>query len=124
MQSTLLEKNLQLDFDWLQLRHKLKDSFVLEKLPDLNAVLLFIGIQELGKWKSNRFKKEEKQDLMHIAVCTLMTLDGYYRWDGLDTDGWPHYAQVRAFDIKGEGAQDQYLRMKSIEYFNDQWSKT
>ena len=55
MQSTLLEKNLQLDFDWLQLRHKLKDSFVLEKLPDLNAVLLFIGIQELGKWKSNRF---------------------------------------------------------------------
>ena len=49
MQSTLLEKNLKLDFDWLQLRHKLKDSFVLEKLPDLNAVLLFIGIQKRGK---------------------------------------------------------------------------
>jgi hypothetical protein len=112
-----MDENLQLEFDWLELRHKVKDNLKLDKLPDLNAVLLFIGVQELGRWKSAKFKKEEKQDLMHIAVCTLMSEDGYFKWDGLDTDGWPHFKALRLFDMKGVDTQENYLKAKAISYF-------
>lgn len=41
---------------------------ILGKRPaDLNAVLFLIGVQELGKGH-RFFTKEEKQDLMHIAI--------------------------------------------------------
>ncbi len=114
-----MEDALQFDFDWLQVRHQLMDTLGLNRLPDLNAVLLLIGVQELGKWKSSKTKKEEKQDLMHIAVCTLMSIDGYYQWDGLDTEGWPHYVQVKKFDMKGAEDQEIYLKGKVIQYFNN-----
>ena len=114
-----MEEVIQFDFDWLQLRHQVKDNLKLEKLPDLNAVLLFIGVQELGRWKTAKFKKEEKQDLMHIAVCTLMSKDGYFKWDGLDTDGWPHYEPLRKYEVKGVDTQEKYLKEKAIEYFHE-----
>ncbi|MEO5581759.1 MAG: hypothetical protein ABIR66_03645 [Saprospiraceae bacterium] len=114
-----MDESLQFEFDWLQIRHRVKDLLHLDKLPDLNAVLLFIGVQELGRWKSTKFKKEEKQDLMHIAVCTLMSKDGYYQWHGLDTEGWPHFEPVRVFEIKGVQTQEQYLKAKAIQYFDE-----
>jgi hypothetical protein len=81
-------------------------------------VLLLIGIQELGRWQK-RFTKEEKQDLMHIAVCTLLSEDGYYDFVGRDTEGWPHFNAVRALEIKGEQAQEHFLKTKIIEYFKN-----
>jgi len=78
------------DFDWLKVRHYVKDTFKKNKLPDLNAVLMMIGINELGVIRT-KWTKEEKQDLMHIAVCKLLSFDGHYGFKGLDADGWPHY---------------------------------
>lgn len=115
-----MEEAWQFDFEWLQLRHRIKDFLKLEKPPDLNAILLFIGVQELGRWRTSKFKKEEKQDLMHIAVCTLMTSDGYYQWDGLDTEGWPHYKKLKTFEVKGVDSQEFYLKEKAIQYFSVQ----
>ena len=60
---------------WLKLRIKLKEKFGIK--PDMNGVLLLIGIQELGKGRAE-YSKEEKQDLMHIAVCKLLADDGYF----------------------------------------------
>ena len=119
MEVTSLDNGLQLDFNWLQIRHKIKDVMKLEKLPDVNAILLFIGVQELGRWKSHKFKKEEKQDLMHIAVCILLSGEGYYEWDGLDTEGWPHFKKLKEFDLKGQEYQEQYLKEKIIQYFHE-----
>ena len=73
----------QLDFEWLKVRHQIKDLFKRETLPDLNAILLLIGIQEAGQVKTT-YTKEEKQDLMHVAVCTLLSQDGYFEFEGLD----------------------------------------
>ena len=81
------------DFAWLRIRHLIKDRFGKESLPDLNAILFLIGIQELGRWKA-QFTKEEKQDLMHIAVCRLLSYEGYYEFVGRDADG----VRVRADD--------------------------
>lgn len=108
----------QLEFEWLKVRHFVKDSLKRDVLPDLNAVLFLIGIQELGRWKE-QFTKEEKQDLMHIAVCQLMSSDGYYEFKGRDADGWPHYEVLKPFTVKGVKEQEDFLKMRAIQYFKE-----
>ena len=107
----------QRDFEWLRVRHMGKDMMGKDKLPDLQSILFLIGIQELGKWEGN-FTKEEKQDLMHIATCRLLEGDGFYTFKGRDQDGWPHYDQVKKFNISGVKQQETFLIEKMIEYFN------
>lgn len=109
----------ELEFEWLQIRHLVKDRFQRDSLPDLNAILFLIGIQELGRWQK-AFTKEEKQDLMHIAVCQLMTYDGYYAFKGRDADGWPHYELLAAPPLQGLEAQEQYLIRQVIRYFREE----
>lgn len=108
----------QLDFEWARIRHLIKDRFSKETLPDLNAILFLIGIQELGRWKTE-FTKEEKQDLMHIAVCRLLSYDGYYSFAGRDADGWPHWEVSKPFTQKGVKEQAELLKEKIIQYFNE-----
>lgn len=108
----------ELEFEWLKVRHLIKDIFHKEALPDLNAILFLIGIQELGRVQPS-FTKEEKQDLMHIAVCRLLSYDGYYEFEGRDQDGWPHYRVVRPFVVKGAGEQEELLKSKAIQYFRE-----
>ncbi len=108
----------EMDYFWLQLRHRVKESFDRENLPDLNAVLFLIGIQELGRWKKH-FSKEEKQDLMHIAVCRLLSYEGYYTFTGRDEDGWPHWQSVRKITPHNLKEQERLLKINAIRYFRD-----
>jgi len=110
-------ENWQKDFEWLQVRHYVARTMGKEKLPDLQAVLYLIGIQELGRWPEDGFSKEQKQDLMHIAVCALLEDDGYYEYKGRDHDGWPHYDKILDFSLKGVDVQEDYLIQKVIKYF-------
>jgi hypothetical protein len=89
------------------------------KKPDLNGVLFMIGMQELGKGVKV-FTKEEKQDLMHIAICKVLSLSGFYELEGLDEEGWPHWKLVKKppfFDLLG---QEKLLKMHVIEYFKQE----
>ncbi len=106
----------ELDFEWLRIQHQIKERFNKETLPDLNAVLFLIGMQELGRWKQD-FSKEEKQDLMHIAVCRLLSYEGYYEFEGRDADGWPHYRKVRALPANGMENQEIQLKRHAVRYF-------
>lgn len=106
----------ELEFEWLRVRHWLKDRFGRKELPDLNAILFLIGMQELGKPQA-KYTKEEKQDLMHIAVCHLLSEDGYFEFEGMDADGWPHWKPLLPVDIKGLSAQETLLRQKVVAYF-------
>ncbi len=45
---------------------------------DLQDILFLVGVQELGQG-FRTFKKDEKMDLMHVAVCTVMVPEGFYR---------------------------------------------
>ncbi len=105
----------ELDFEWLKVRHFIKSQFDKESLPDLNAVLYLIGMRELGEVRS--FTKEEKQDLMHVAVCRLLADDGYYILEGRDDDGWPHYAIERQLEKMDRITQEKMLKEKIIDYF-------
>ncbi len=108
----------ELDFEWLKVRHHVKDVLRQDTLPSLNAILLLIGIQELGRWKE-KFEKEEKQDLMHIAVCRLLSYEGYYEFVGRDADGWPHWRATKKVKEKGLANQEKLLKEKVIQYFKD-----
>lgn len=113
----------EIDFEWLKVQHLVKDLVKRDGLPDLNAIMFLIGIQELGRWKP-QFTKEEKQDLMHLAACRLMSYDGYYEFKGRDADGWPHYDAIKPFALKGVKEQEQYLKWKIIRYFREWQAET
>jgi predicted amidohydrolase len=101
---------------WLALRAKLKDQF--GKAPDLNAVLLLIGIRELGFIQS-KFSKEEKQDLLHIATCAVLSRSGYYALEGADQDGWPHWVAVKKIPVMSLNEQEDLLKDHILRYFDE-----
>ena len=108
----------ELDFEWLKVRHIVKDAFGKPILPDLQSILFLIGLQELGSIRTE-FTKEEKMDLMHIAVCSLLSRKGVYEFIGRDEEAWPHYKQVTAIDTKGVDDQEKLLKECIIEYFSE-----
>ena len=107
----------ELDFEWLRVRHFIKDRLNRKELPDLNAILFLIGIQEFGRPITEKFTKEEKQDLMHIASCRLLSQDGYYSFEGLDQDGWPHYEKIAGTPRLEGDMQNILLKTMIIQYF-------
>ena len=112
------ENDIQLR--WWKLEEKLIERF--GRKPDMETILFLIGIQEFGDIKQ-KFTKEPKQDLMHIAICHLLEEDGYFKFEGMDADGWPHWKPILPVDIKGLPAQEAMLRRKVIEYFAPLLSK-
>ncbi len=86
------------------------------RVPDLNGILFLIGVQELGQGVRH-FSKEQKQDLMHIAVCRVLSFSGYYELEGLDQDGWPHWRLVRPLPHFDLVSQEQFLKAHIIAYF-------
>lgn len=87
------------------------------KLPDMEGMLFLVGVNEFGDLPARKFSKEQKQDLMHVAVCHLLSLKGYYQYTGRDEDGWPHYQLVQEVATKGLQSQEQVLKECMIEYF-------
>src|SRR5450759_2314535 len=85
-----------LQLRWWKLEEKLMEKF--GKKPDMEAILFLIGIQEFGNIKS-KFSKEQKQDLMHVAVCSLLSQSGYYKLEGYDDEGWPHFLQLKELPV-------------------------
>jgi len=106
----------EIDFLWLEVRHKVKSALHIEQLPDMKSILFLIGVQELGTVKKT-FTKEEKRDLIHVAACALLEKEGYYRFDGRDDEGWPHWEVEKPFTIKGVDEQETILKRNIIEYF-------
>jgi hypothetical protein len=68
---------------WWDLEAKMVERF--GKKPDMETILFLIGIQEFGDIKE-KFTKEQKQDLMHVAVCSLLAHSGYYELEAVDED--------------------------------------
>jgi hypothetical protein len=108
----------QLEFEWGRVRRLVKEAFRKDQEPGLDVILYLIGIQELGLIKRS-FTKEEKQDLMHIAVCKLLSFDGYYEFIGKDQDGWPHWELIAKLPFDNLEEQECYLKQKIVQYFQN-----
>lgn len=115
----MFKKDLDLEKRWGKLLKGLEE--VIGKKPkDLNAVLFLIGVQELGQGNKN-FSKEQKQDLMHIAICKVLSLAEFYELDYIDQEGWPHWKLIKKlphFDIL---EQEKLLKIQVLEYFEQEY---
>lgn len=101
---------------WLTVESMLVERF--GKKPDMEGVLFLIGMNEFGlPPRKGKFTKEEKQDLMHIAVCSLLSQEGYYELQGRDDEGWPHYVAVKPVEFAGLKEQEQLLKECVVRYF-------
>src|SRR5579864_5128496 len=83
---------------------------------ELEGILLLIGTQELGKGYQ-KFSKDEKLDVLHIALCTLLEPLGHYKFTGRDTDGWPHWDTVTNLPPLKPGEQKELVMSAIIDYF-------
>lgn len=82
----------------------------------METILFLIGIQEFGDIR-NKFSKEQKQDLMHVAVCSLLSQSGYYELESTDKDGWPHFRQLKDMPVMSPVEQENFLRDHVLLYF-------
>ena len=102
---------------WKELQQRIALDFDSDT-PDVKVMLFLIGVQELGKGPQ-KFSKRQKEELMHIATCKLMSMMGFYELEGLDQDGWPHWKLVKT--IPNYALLEQEMLMKSliISYFEE-----
>lgn len=118
----MFKRDLEFDRKWQMLLSSLQQN-VGKKPKDLNGVLFLIGVQELGGGK-RFFSKEEKQDLLHIAICKVLSLSGYYELEGLDKEGWPHWKLIKKLPHFDLLEQEKLLKMHVLEYFEKEHAWT
>ena len=111
-----MARDEQLKQRWELVTKKLSDQFADGDPLDLDAIIYLIGIQELGQLDRS-FKKEQKLDLMHIAICKVLSPYGYYELDFVDEDGWPHNKAKEALPFLKAGEQSVLMKEAIVNYF-------
>ncbi len=101
---------------WWDLERKLMDKF--GKKPDLESILFLIGLQETG-FIREKISKEQKQDLMHVAICSILMSSGFYVIEGKDEDGWPHFKQLKNLPVMDLIEQEVFLKDHVLLYFDN-----
>jgi hypothetical protein len=100
--------------EWQLLQEKLKQRF--ESEMDYDAILFLIGLQELGK-PFKKYKKDQKLEVMHVAICTLLEPYGFYEYEGRDEEGWPHWTLKENLPFLDAKQQNKLIIDAIIEYF-------
>lgn len=111
-----MQLNDDLQLRWWNLEARLTERF--GKKPDMEAILFLIGVQELGEIR-DKFTKEQKQDLMHVAICSLFSKSGYYEPAGKDEDGWPHFSQLKPMPDMSMPEQENFIKDHILLYFSE-----
>ncbi|MFN3942707.1 MAG: hypothetical protein ACK4K1_08730 [Flavobacterium sp.] len=112
-----MSRDEQLKQKWEQVVQFLSDKFGEGEVLDLDAILFLIGVQELGKWQQN-FAKDEKINLMHVGICRVLEPYGYYAFDYVDQDGWPHYKTLELLPPLKAGEQSVLMKEAIVQYFS------
>ena len=111
-----MSRDTQLKERWDNVVNILSNQFADGDELDLDAIIYLIGVQELGKVKQT-FKKDEKINLMHIAICRLLEPYGYYEFEFIDNDGWPHYKVKEELPPLKAGEQTVLMKEAIVNYF-------
>ena len=101
---------------WEILSQKLSTQFADGDTLELDAIIYLVGVQELGQLH-RKFKKDQKIDLMHIAICRLLEPYGYYEFDYYDEEGWPHYKTLDQLPHLKAGEQSIMMKEAIVNYF-------
>lgn len=111
-----MARDIVLKERWELLVDKLSTQFADGDLLELDAIIYLVGIQELGQF-DKKYKKDEKVNLMHIAICRLLEPYGYYEFDFFDDDGWPHYIIKEELPPLKAGEQTVLMKEAIVNYF-------
>lgn len=111
-----MSRDNKLKIQWEELRDKISDKFADGEKMDVDSITYLIGIQELGKGYQ-KFKKDEKINIMHIAICTLLEPFGFYEFDYFDKDGWPHFKVIDELPFLKPGEQSVLMKEAIVMYF-------
>ena len=111
-----MSRDIQLKERWENLVSLLSNQFSQGEDLDLDAIIYLIGVQELGKIHQT-YKKDEKLNLMHIAICRFLEPYGYYEFDYVDADGWPHYSVKEELPPLKAGEQSVLMKEAIVNYF-------
>lgn len=84
---------------------------------DLKAIIFLVGVNELG-FGYQEFSKQQKTDIFHIAICTLLEPFGYYEYKGNDEDNWPHFELLKPLPAINDLEQQYLLKTALIDYFS------
>ncbi len=101
---------------WALLVEKLSTQFSDGDPLEIDGIIYLVGVQELGNFERS-FKKDEKVNLMHIAICRLLEPYGYYDFDFFDEDGWPHYRVKEQLPSLKAGEQSVLMKEALVNYF-------
>ncbi len=101
---------------WELLVEKLSAQFSDGDPLEMDGIIYLVGVQELGNFHRN-FKKDEKINLMHIAICRLLEPYGYYNFDFFDDEGWPHYKIKEQLPPLKAGEQTVLMKEAVVNYF-------
>ena len=113
-----MSKKENLKDKWDIVVNKLSSQFANGDTLDVDAIIYLIGVQELGKGSQN-FKKDEKINLMHIAICKLLEPYNYYEFEYLDNEGWPHYKTIKKLPNLKPGEQSVLIKEAIVNYFDN-----
>ena len=111
-----MSRDEQLKERWEFLVEKLSAQFSDGDPLELDGIVYLVGVQELGNFH-RKFKKDEKVNLMHIAICRLLEPYGYYDFDFFDDDGWPHYKIKEQLPPLKAGEQTVLMKEALVNYF-------
>lgn len=111
-----MTRDVKLKQRWEALVEKISLDFADGDTLDLDAIIYLIGIQEYGK-PQKKFNKDDKVNLMHIAICRLLEPYGYYEFDHFDMEGWPHYNTLTKLPPLKAGEQTVLMKEAIVNYF-------
>lgn len=109
-----MNQKSDINTNWNDLIDRLQTKFGNEL--ELEGILFLIGVQELGKGYQ-KFSKDEKLDVLHIAICTLLEPYGHYEFLGRDEQGWPHWKRNEKLPPLKPKQQEFLMRESIIDYF-------
>ncbi|MGB3142782.1 MAG: hypothetical protein WBB24_01630 [Maribacter sp.] len=111
-----MSRDIQLKERWEGLIERLSAKFSDGDPLELDAIIYLVGVQELGQYH-RKYKKDDKLDLMHIAICRLLEPYGYYEFEFFDEEGWPHYTIKEELPTLKAGEQTVLMKEAIVNYF-------
>ena len=104
---------------WEEVEAFFVKTFDTEKHPQIDTILFLIGVQELGSGQQ-KYTKDDKLNILHIAVCRLLEPFGYYKFKEYDDDGYPHFDEVAPLPVLKPNEQQILMKKAIVQYFIDE----
>ncbi|AWU44340.1 hypothetical protein [Blattabacterium punctulatus] len=100
----------EFNLNWNKVILYIRNNFYIRGQINPIGIIYLIGIQVLGKGQNKFLKKEDKINILHIAICRILEPFGYYVFIGRDREGWPHYLLKKNYSFLKK--EEKYFLIK------------